>query len=115
MSRYAQQELGAGILRHWLTLEAPATGQDAAGQPNTGFRKVGRLRAEIIATSGGEYVRGQQMEAGVTSLVTIRYRRNVTTDMRLVTCDGRHLNIVKAVDVEGRREWLSVQCKEIAP
>lgn len=60
-----------------------------------------------------ERVSTQQQQAGMTYLVTIRYRKDIAADMRIVV-DNKLLYIVKnPYDPEGgRRRWLSMECEE---
>lgn len=59
-----------------------------------------------------ERVETQQPKAGMTYLLTIRYRRDITADMRVLV-DGKTLHIVKnPYDPDGRRRWLSMECEE---
>ena len=103
----------AGRLRDLVQIEADAASADSPAdwQPI----KAGKCYADIKATAGGERVRGQQIEAGVTTLVTLRYRGDVTSRMSIVPSrePSRRLNIVKAVDPDGRREELMCQCQEV--
>lgn len=104
----------AGRLRDLVQIESDRASADSA--PDWQPIADGRCWAGIEATSGGERLRGQQIEAGVTTLVTLRYRPDVTSRMSIVPLrePARRLNIVKAVDPDGRREELMCQCQEVA-
>lgn len=108
----------AGKLRQVVRIERATLANDAAGQPvEVGPPKAiaggAAVPAEVLAVSGGETVRGSQMEAGVTTLVTMQWRGDVTTADRIIH-DGRALNVVRAVDPDGRRRSLVCQCSEVA-
>lgn len=105
-----------GNLRQVVRIERATLANDAAGQPIETWSAIAggaAVPAEVLAVSGGETVRGSQMEAGVSTLVTMQWRGDVTTAMRIVH-DGRALNVVRAVDPDGRRRSLVCQCAEVA-
>jgi SPP1 family predicted phage head-tail adaptor len=107
----------AGRLRHRVRLEQRVTERGAMGQekPDSPWEAVANgvsVPAEVLGVSGGERVRGLTIEEGITSMVTIRYRSDVTADMRFVH-DGRYLNINgPPVDREGRKRELVCMCQE---
>lgn len=104
---------GAGELDQRVELYDLEEAQDAGGHPVPSERLVKKLWAKITSVGGGEHGRGAQIEAGVTTLVRIWFRKNVTTQMWFVH-RGRRLNIVRAYDETGRREFTDCQCKEVA-
>lgn len=67
---------------------------------------------EVLSVGGGERVRGVQIEAGIDTVVAMRFRNDLDPTMQIVH-DGRSLNIVRASDPDGRRRELIVQCKEL--
>lgn len=103
----------AGALRHRVVIQRLVEAQDAGGHEVQTPKEVATVWASVTAVSGTEYKRGIQVEAGVTTIVEMRYRKDVTSKMRLVH-DGRTLNIERATDPEGRRIRLVCQCKEVA-
>lgn len=103
----------AGELRHRVTIERISEAQDASGHEVQTSEEVGTVWASVTAVSGTESRRGIQVEAGVTTLVEMRYRDDVTSQMRLIH-NGRTLNIERATDPEGRKIRLVCQCKEVA-
>lgn len=50
----------------------------------------------------------QRVERG-TDLVLMRYRPDVTTDMRLTVEDAK-LGIVRILDIDFKHEWLEIEC-----
>ena len=67
-----------------------------------------------METGGAEYVRGRQIEANVDVMVEIRYRSDITPDMRIVW-GSRTLNITRAFDPDGRKTRTVMYCKEVRP
>lgn len=66
--------------------------------------------------TGGETIRGRQMEAHTVALLTVPYSpttRGIHQKMR-VLINGRKLNIVSVLDLEGKRRELAIQVAEAA-
>lgn len=99
-------------LRHRVTIESATTA--STGEPNPSYSALATVAAEVIETTGGEWIRGRQVEAGVNALVTIRWRDDVTPRMR-VKYGTRYLNIESAIDPTGYRSEMLLACKEIQP
>lgn len=102
----------AGTLRHQVRLETPTYRRDAANQKVESGTDVVTVAASVRHVSGGETVRGRQMEANATELVTIRWRQGVTNQTRVVYA-GRTLSVIDiAEDTAGRHRELALQCAE---
>ena len=104
--------LPAMRLRHRVAIESATT--EATGEPNPSYSTLATVAAEVIETTGGEWIRGRQVEAGINALVTIRWRDDVTPRMR-VKYGTRYLNIESAIDPTGYRSEMLLTCKEIQP
>lgn len=105
--------MNAGKLKHRITLQRPATGQDALGQPLTGWEVVAaNVYANVRFSNGKEFIAGEQLQTGVTASVRIR-RRTVSRDWRVLykgvtyaiqadlpSADGVYIDLV--VRQEGR-------------
>jgi head-tail adaptor len=107
----------AGQLNHLCDICDPNPAQEADGYPQEAVKPKVMWQdvwAEILSVGGGEKVRGIQIEAGIDSLVTIRWRAGVKPTYYFAERKtNRRLNIVKASDPDGRRVWLNCQCKEV--
>lgn len=103
----------AGRLRHRVTLQKPASPTD--GEPDKTFTDFSTVAAEVRATGGNERLRGRQVDATVSSMITVRWSRrladNLAADWK-VTHDGRTLSVVACYDPSGRREMFEMQCRE---
>lgn len=108
----------AGQLRNRVTLQQPAYTQ-AEGTQVPNWTDIKRnIPAEVLAVAGGETVRGKQIEAGIDTIVIVRFglEKNVAyewSEHRFLH-DGRALNIKRAVDEEGTRIWFTMYCSELA-
>jgi hypothetical protein len=112
----------AGQLNHLCDICDPNPAQEADGYPQESVKpKVMwqdvwcNIQAMgMTDTSRGERARGLQIEAGVDSLVTIRFREGVKPLYYLLEKrTNRRFNVVKSVDQDGRKMWLSLLCKEV--
>jgi len=100
------------LRRNRITIEQESSTQDELGQPVPTWTTVAaNLPAEILGVGGGETIRGQQVDAGITSVVTIRYRSGLSPKMRIVH-NSRNLNIAKVNDPDGFRRELLLHCSE---
>ena len=104
--------LRAGQLRSYITFQQPTTSQDAAGQERTTTTEVAAsVPARVQAVAGGEAIRGMQVQAGVTTLITTRFRSDLDPAMKIIH-SGRTLNIVRVTDPDDMRRELLIQCNE---
>lgn len=102
-----------GALRHRLRLEAPSRDEDGSGGAVVSWQPVATLWAEVIAGSGREILQSDGLTALAMHEVRIRYRSDVTAEMRFVMGE-RVLDIRAVRDLDGRRLWLSCLCEERA-
>lgn len=102
----------AGTLRQRITLQEATDTQDAAGQPIRSWsNRLTGIPARVETVSGGEAVRGRQVLAETTTLLTIRYISGLTSAMRVVWGD-RILGVLRVNDPTGERRELRIECKE---
>lgn len=75
----------AGTLRHRVSLQAPATGQDAYGAPLTGWTDFAlNVPASITDLSGREYLAAAATQNAVQSKIAIRALAGISAAMRVV-------------------------------
>ena len=102
-----------GALRHRVTLEAPVDAPDGAGGFSRSFTPIANLWARIAPSSAREDFIEQRAEQATNQVVTVRWRNDVTKDMRLLH-RGRKLRIRSVFDPDERRRFLICQCEEIS-
>jgi SPP1 family predicted phage head-tail adaptor len=102
-----------GELRHRVRLEAAVDAPDGAGGFARSFTPIANLWARITPSGAREDFVEQRAEQATTHIVTIRWRGDVTKDMRFVH-RGRRLRIQSAFDPDERRRFLVCQCEEIS-
>lgn len=87
-----------------ITLQAPAAGQDAWGEPLTGWTDVAKVWASIIDISGREYIAAAAVQHTVQTKITIRYRAGMLASMRAV--HGADVYTIEAVLGQDRKSLL---------
>ena len=102
----------AGTLRQRITIQQSTDSQDATGQPiRTWANVISGVPARVESVAGGETVRGRQVMAQTTTLLTTRWMSGITPSMRIVFCN-RTLGILRVNDPVGDRRELRIECKE---
>lgn len=112
--------INAGELTRRVTIQsstAADANQDDDGHPVETWSQItdgADVPAQIELAAGGERPSGlgPQMQTVYTHEVTLRYRGDVTSLMRLITDDNRTLNIVRVGDPTGRRRRTVCLCIE---
>lgn len=103
-----------GLFRHVVAILLDPTTRDTMGQeiPAGSAAVVAQnVRAKIEEAAGGETLRGKQVDATTTHVVTIRYRAGVTPQM-YVSWGSRTLGITAVLDRTGRKRELELHCQE---
>ena len=99
-----------GSLRHMLRLQEKASTPDGGGGFTYVWQDVAsnpEVYASIEALSGREDLRHYRLLTAVTHRLQIRYRDDVTADMRLT--DGvNHYEIAAVLDRDGRKKLLDI-------
>lgn len=111
--------LSAGRLDKLITILRPVTSKDAVGGDAVTWTTAAsvvasRLPAAVRGLSGREALEAQRMASTATTFVTIRYRTDIDTTMRVVY-RGRTLEIsyVQNDDRAGRDVALVLWCSEV--
>ena len=61
----------------------------------------------VVPMSGREYEESQKIRTETTYKISTRYFPNITADMRILH-NGRELEIISILDLDGRREELQI-------
>jgi SPP1 family predicted phage head-tail adaptor len=101
-----------GQLRHYVTIQSQASGQDAAGQPNGAWGTHAIVWADIRHVSGLEAVKADAVTSVVKASIRIRARSGVTAAMRVV--HGATTYQVLAVLPSADRKWTDLVCEVVA-
>ena len=103
----------AGRLRARVTIQERGLSRNELGEALADWSTVATVPADVRMASGDErFVGGGDVEqASITHVVRMRYRSDVTPLERLLHGE-RVLDIVSAVDPDGRRRELVLRCVE---
>jgi SPP1 family predicted phage head-tail adaptor len=85
---------------HRITLQQPASGEDAVGQPLTGWVDVAQLWADVRQLSGLQAIKGDARVSAVQASVRIWRRAGVVAGMRVLHAGATYA--VRAVTRAGR-------------
>lgn len=107
----------AGRLRQRVTIQHATTIQDAYGEPIETWVNIPtnpNVWASVLGRASGERFisGGEQLQAEITNTVRIRYRSDLSVQMRIVW-GSRHLLIENVIDPNGKRADLVLMCKEV--
>ena len=101
----------ASRLRQRVTIEQPSESADGAGGTTRSWTTLATVWAELLPLRGAENLLAFQQQAELTHRVTLRYRDDVTTAMRL-SYDSRVFNIRSTRNVEERDQLLELLVEE---
>jgi SPP1 family predicted phage head-tail adaptor len=101
-----------GKLHHRLTLEAPVETADGGGGAVKNWQLVATLWGQIEPMSGAESSFGEQLEAGGTHRITLRYNPAVSPLNRL-RFGARIFDILSVLNLDEKNQWFVCQCHEV--
>ena len=91
----------AGRMRHRVVIQQQTTTQDSLGQPANTWNDLDTVFAAVEPLSGKEFFDAQQVNAETTTRFRLRYRSDVTHDMRISFRD-RNYNIHSIINAGER-------------
>lgn len=104
--------LSAGTLRHRISIEQRAAGQDAAGQPVESWDSVAEVWADIRFVSGLAAIRAGADTSVTKASIRIRFRTGIDAGMRVVHGTARYAITAVQPDL-ARREYVDLVCEVI--
>lgn len=102
---------GVSDLRDRVTIEMATRVGDGVGGAASSWIELATVWASVTPLTGREVATGERVEAHQGYRITIRYRNDVTTAMRVIWA-GRTLNIRSLADPDGRMRWLELTVEE---
>lgn len=99
--------MNPGKLRYRVSILKKTTGTDPDGYPIEEWVPIFIVWAEAKPIAGREYFTAAAVQAQHQVRFTMRYRNDITSDMRL-RYDGQDYEIKAILDLGGRRTWLQV-------
>ena len=103
-----------GKLRHKITIQEYSATRDSFGAQIEGWNDKASVFASVTPICGKEYFASQQLNAEVTTKITIRYLAGITPKMR-VMFGNRIFDILSVLNFEERNIELNLMCKESVP
>lgn len=100
-----------GDLRLRVTLQAEGATSDDGGGYVSSWEDIASVWAQIVPLTGNEVFVHARVEAHVTHRITMRYRSDVTTAMRLIYQE-RVFNIRAVLNSDERNRWLYLLAEE---
>lgn len=105
--------VSAGELRDRIRIDQNnGTTSNEIGEEIPGWTVLATLWGKVEPMSTGEQWRRQQMNASANWKVTIRYRSDVRSTMRVVK-DGRTFEIEGVTNPDMKKRFLELACKEL--
>lgn len=101
-----------GKLRHRITLQEYTSSRDSFGAEVETWSDTATVWASIEPLSGREYFAAQQVNAEISTKITLRYRSSVKPTMR-VLYEGRVYEILSVINAGERNRELILICKEV--
>ena len=106
-----------GNMRARITWQAATVSQDAAGEPIktwANLASVPTVWANVQSRAAGERFisGGEQVQSAISHTVRIRYRTDLTVQMRGVW-GSKYLYVENIVDPDGRKSDLVLICREV--
>jgi SPP1 family predicted phage head-tail adaptor len=102
-----------GALRQRVTIEAPVDAPDDIGGADRSYAPLAQAWARIETLGSGEQFVEQRLEQARRFAVTIRWRADVASQMRILF-RGRTLLIRSVEDRDETRRFLRCLCEEIS-
>lgn len=104
-----------GKMRHRITVQRFVGEPDSFGDPplddDSQWDDVATVWAAIDPISGKEFYAAEQSQSEVSHKVRCRYRRGITSAMRIMY-GSRIFSILSVIDWEERHESLLIMCRE---
>lgn len=101
-----------GEMRLRVTLEAPIDTPDESGAMTRSYAPLGSIWAEITPVSAEARFVASRQEQAIDHVARIRWRADVTSQMRLAYGSSTLL-IHSVYDPDGRRRFLVCRCEQI--
>jgi len=100
-----------GDMRHRITVQTATKAIDSSRQQIVSY--VNRLANEPATydqVTGGEIIRGKQVEAGVTAIFKVNGRAGYSVEDRVVF-QGQHYGVVRVENPQGVERFTFLYCK----
>lgn len=103
-----------GDLRHRVALQKKEITEDELKQQSETWTDIATVWAAVEPLSGREYFAAEQVNTENSVKITIRYKKGITTDMRIVY-DGKIFEVISILNPKERCVSLVLICREVEP
>lgn len=108
-----------GQLRDRVTIQNATQTTDTQGGRANAWGTYATVWASVTTARGAENLQTSALRSIVPYVVVMRYRGDVTPEMRLSwrpyrAETAKSLQILSVSDLDGRRTWLTLNCAEAA-
>tara|TARA_Y100000114_G_scaffold139428_1_gene143403 strand:+ start:993 stop:1319 length:327 start_codon:yes stop_codon:yes gene_type:complete len=100
-----------GKMRHQLQLQAPTVTRDAGGGVTESYTTLNNIFGSIRPVNGQERYRQGKVQESVTHEITVRFRKDIDTNYRIVHED-RNFNIKHIRNLDERDRFMLLICTE---
>jgi SPP1 family predicted phage head-tail adaptor len=100
-----------GILRHRVTIQEKIVADDELKQQSETWTDIATVWASVEPLSGREYFASKQVNADISVKITMRCRKDITPDMRVVFNEVVY-EILSVINPEERNISLILMCRE---
>jgi SPP1 family predicted phage head-tail adaptor len=111
--------MSIGGMRHKLKLQSSTRTSDGGGGASIVFNTFSTVFGSITPQAGSERFFGQQVESRVTHVITIRFRRDISSDHRIVydyyrkgKKYSRTFNIKSVINRDTKDRYIDLLCEE---
>jgi len=109
------KKIHVGELKTQMMLQMKFESRGDDGSIRNVYTYIGNIWTKVapidLTSAHEEYFRNNKILAESTHEITIRYRANISTDMRLIY-GNRIFEILGYYEIEGKRDYLKLNCKE---
>lgn len=102
-----------GALRETVTIQKNTPVADSHGDRVDAWTTRATVYAEVLALRGREYYLAQQVNAEVEFKVTIWYLATVSAKDRIIWGSRTLEVIAPPIDVQGKKIWMELLCREL--
>lgn len=102
--------LNAGNLDQRITIEQKTVTDNDRGEAIASWSTLATVWAQAEPLRGREFFAAAQMQETVDVKFTIRYRADITSQMRVLWRGQAYEMVSPPIDVRGRRESLELMC-----
>lgn len=101
-----------GKLRYRIVIEESIASRDSFGAEVSEWIQFAKVWANVSPISGREFVTFKQINAEISTKITLRYLAGVNTEMRVLFKD-RIFEINSIINPEEKNVSLLLMCKEV--